>query len=253
MSFLPDWDSITSANRAQNWCFWIGIVFFFLVLVFEMVSHIYSTRKDGLVELRDANAAIDAKQKDQQYQTKMTEFTLQIADANRAAAESNKLAEESRERAAEAERQAAEAQLALEQYKAPRRLSQKQYDILKAAFSKKQYQGQKFQIEAALTNPEGTQYACDIANCLSDCGWKSDLPVWTPTKNFIAPGILISPSPDDLLANRDGKPSTIPLWRELNQTMKDAGIAMSGWGAREVGAAPIPSGVILIEVGMKPN
>jgi hypothetical protein len=89
MALFWNWNSITSVNRAQNWCFWIALLFFFLVLVFEMASHIFSTRKDGLVEVRDIKATEVAYEKDQNNQTKMKELTLQISTADERAALAN--------------------------------------------------------------------------------------------------------------------------------------------------------------------
>ena len=59
MTLLPNWNSIQSVSCAENWCFWIGIVFFFLVLVFEIASHAYGNRKGQLIDAESRQTSED--------------------------------------------------------------------------------------------------------------------------------------------------------------------------------------------------
>ena len=70
MSIFPNWNSIDSMRRADNFCFWIGIIFFFLVLVFEVTARIYGGRKDALIEMRDRNTAIQRQREIEESQGK---------------------------------------------------------------------------------------------------------------------------------------------------------------------------------------
>jgi hypothetical protein len=120
MGLFWDWNSITSVNRAQNWCFWIGILFFFLVLVFEMVSHVFSNRKDALVEIGNIATSQEAKEKDQDYQAKMAALKLQISTADERAEEAKKSAAESNKQAAEASERTAKLTKQIEEFRRPR-------------------------------------------------------------------------------------------------------------------------------------
>jgi len=48
MSWIPGWDSTTSAHWWSNFYFWISLVSLIFLGLFEAVSHHYSERKDEL-------------------------------------------------------------------------------------------------------------------------------------------------------------------------------------------------------------
>jgi hypothetical protein len=49
MSWIPGWDSITSAHGWSNFYFWAGISALLCLGIFEVISHRYTERKDELV------------------------------------------------------------------------------------------------------------------------------------------------------------------------------------------------------------
>lgn len=257
MGFFVDWDSITSVNRAQNWCFWIGIVFFFLVLVFEMASHIFTTRKDGLVDIRDVNSTNEAKDKDQRYQQKMAELTLEIANAKKDAAESKQRAAEADERAATANERAAR----LEYPYIPRRLSAEGRKIVVAALSK--YKGQRFRVMIALENIEGRELARDISSVLTDgCGWvgADGIPMGVVPSIVMTPGVSFQRNPLDWSKETpdEQKKNEAPA-NDAMKAFEKAGIAMtSDLGNNEEGNIAdfdpkiMPRNAITIQIGAKP-
>src|SRR5712691_10489622 len=66
MPWLPGWNSVEGTTRGENLCFWAGIVCLILLAFFEIMSRVYSTRKDVLIEA--AQRARIAEEQDKQKQ-----------------------------------------------------------------------------------------------------------------------------------------------------------------------------------------
>ncbi len=97
------------------------------------------------------------------------EATLRAADSNRQAAEAQERAAEANERGAQAERAAAEAQLQLEQFKAPRRLTDEQRSSLFDAM--RGYPGTKFDMAVQGSDPEAGAFIGVLEPILLAAGW----------------------------------------------------------------------------------
>jgi hypothetical protein len=111
MSWIPGWDSITSANSWSNFYFWAGIAALLALGAFEVFSHRYSERKDELV----------ARQQDEtqrQHDEEIARLHLETAKAS--------------ERATHLERENLEIRTRI----AGRRITQEQHDILHSELAK---------------------------------------------------------------------------------------------------------------------
>ena len=115
--------------------------------VSEVVSHRYGERKDELVSKEQAAT-------DRRHDEEMARLHLEAAKAN--------------ERAAEANNRAQQAALALEKYKAPRRLTAKVK--AKIASDLKSFGGTTFVMSAV--GPEPIDLAIDTADALAAAGWQ---------------------------------------------------------------------------------
>jgi hypothetical protein len=102
VTWIPGWNSAAAAGLWGNIFFWAGIIALLFLGVSEVVPRRYGERKDELVSKEQA--ATDRRQNEE-----MARLRVETAKAN--------------ERAAEANDRAQRAALALEKYKAPRRLT----------------------------------------------------------------------------------------------------------------------------------
>lgn len=102
MSWIPGWQTATTAKAWSDGWFWASIGALLLLGVCEVISHRYSERKDELEAELQRNLQ-------RQHDNDIAALQLKAAQAN--------------ERAAVADQHAADANLALERYKAPRAIT----------------------------------------------------------------------------------------------------------------------------------
>jgi hypothetical protein len=146
MSWIPGWDSVTSAHSWGNVYFWASICSLILLGVFEVFSHRYSERKDEL-------AAVEQSDTQRRHDEDMAQLHLQAAQAN--------------ERAEKLERENIEMR---EQF-AGRRISKEQHDSIVAALIKTP--PIRFEIEC-MNESEAALYAADVVKTLTDAHWIDD-------------------------------------------------------------------------------
>ena len=113
--------------------------------------------------------AADAQRAAADAQKQAAEANTHLADANVRAAGAEKQAADANTRAAEAQKGAADAQLALERYKAPRRLSPKQVAAITAAMHR--YAGTEF-TAGVYNDKEPIDLMIQISSALLAAGWK---------------------------------------------------------------------------------
>jgi hypothetical protein len=75
VSWIPGWDSITSAHSWSNIYFWASICSLILLGVFEVFSHRYSERKDEL-------AAVEQSDAQRRHNEEIARLHLETATAN---------------------------------------------------------------------------------------------------------------------------------------------------------------------------
>jgi hypothetical protein len=108
---------------------------------------------------------------DQERQANIARLNNDAEAARRDIANANARAAESNERAAKAEQAAAEANLALEKFKAPRKLTPEQSERITE--SVKKWSGTKFTL-AVFDDPEPIELMAQIENALNSAGWIED-------------------------------------------------------------------------------
>lgn len=141
MPWIPGWSSASSASWWSNFYFWFGIVCLFLLGASEIVSHIYTLRKDALVEAGEG-AAFARQQQEQReterrHRTETEELRRQLEDA--------------------------------QQKQAPRRLTNDQKQEMAATLS--EYPGQKVRIFCVLGDVEGKAFAEDFMEVFRKANW----------------------------------------------------------------------------------
>jgi hypothetical protein len=80
----PGWNSIDSVTKIQNILWWTGWIFFALVLIFEVASHLYGNRRDKLLDDAAAQRQSDDKAKEGQHQSEVDSLKARSDKAERA-------------------------------------------------------------------------------------------------------------------------------------------------------------------------
>jgi hypothetical protein len=143
---LPGWDSLDTVTRYHSIAEIAGIVLLGLLVIAEVMSYRYSHRKDYLTD---------------------TKHDAEIARLHRETAALTADANKSRAEIAQANARALEAQVALEKYKAPRRLSAEAQAAIAHALGA-DLKGVKFALSAI--GPEPLDLANDTGDALMAAG-----------------------------------------------------------------------------------
>jgi hypothetical protein len=170
MGWVPGWESIQATGWWSGFFFWASIVSLIGLGISEVASHRFAERKDELVERQQ----IVEKER---HDTDIARVQHDAALAIERAAVLEKEAETARAsiaaanaRAAEASQKAAEAQLALEKFRAPRKLSSEQQTTIVGIIS--QFSGQKFDMAVNSGDPEAGFLLDTIESILTRAGWQ---------------------------------------------------------------------------------
>jgi hypothetical protein len=140
----PGWDSVEATDWHENFWFWAGIVFLFLLGIAEVISHRYGLRKDALIELRERDAEAQRKKEEKEHETVINGLEKQLEEANKKVA-------------------------AVEKFQAQRRLTEDQKKAIIAAIAP--FRGQKVTVSSALGDGEGRVYRDDFARVFEAAGW----------------------------------------------------------------------------------
>jgi hypothetical protein len=223
MWWLPGWDSIPSTAWWSHFWFWFGIACLVALAASEVVSHVYSLRKDGLVAAAERAA-------EQQRRN----------DADAAEARHRTDVETVQRKLSEADKKVAD----LQTQQAPRRLSAAQQVDLVRALSP--FAGQKVRLRAVTNSDEPKNLAADFSRVFSGARW--DYGNTVEYMMIAGPdplGVQISVNPQDA----NDQASTTPALGVLVPALLSMGLMAAPQVAPDPGA---PIGTILVTIGVKP-
>lgn len=200
-------------DSLDKWAIVCGIFVAIGVVGESVVGYLHWTKGNRLhvleetARLEQQTVVETARQHAEEASLKVATATKDIETARKEAAEANARAAESNERVALAEQAAAEANLRLEQFKAPRRLTDAQRSTLLDAM--REYPATKFDMGIQGSDPEAMAFAGAIETLLLAAGWVE----------------VAYAGPGDVAFTRPGKPTTgmINLDGVVLQTHQQAG------------------------------
>jgi len=202
MSWWPGWESIASTTWWSNFYFWASIIALISLGIFEVISHRYSERKDELVAVEQAGVQRRHDEDMTRVQHDAAQAVERAATLEKDAATARVLIADANVRAAEATQKAAEAQLALEQFKAPRWISDAHRDVLVQLLKKiKDVSVDVFLIHAPTS--DAAPLAGRLLSILQAAEWRAN-GVFNLMGGPMGAGIMIAtrqnPSHDDQMA-----------------------------------------------------
>jgi hypothetical protein len=190
MSWWPGWNSIEGAAKWGDFFFWAGFAFLVLLAGCEILSKVYSWRKDTLIAMRDDLIAVAQNVRTQQKdQERMAAPPLARQDAEIAPVRPPEVEEErsdpepqpqmppepqvppqSQQTSRDTEPLARTSeQVARLQERSPRGLTEAQKKSIISLVS--QFRGQKFSVVCIAGDPEGKNIAEEVVNVLRTAGW----------------------------------------------------------------------------------
>ena len=185
MSWWPGWNSIEGAAKWGDIFFWTGFALLVLLAGCEILSKVYSWRKDTLVAMQEDLIAvarnIRTQQTDQERLAAQARRDVEIAAARVPEAETEKSEPEPQSPTQSQPQQAAaepepiprtSEQVARLQERSPRGLTESQKKAIIGLLSP--FRGQKFSVVCIAGDPEGKSIAAEIMSVLRTAGW--DLP-----------------------------------------------------------------------------
>jgi hypothetical protein len=226
MTWWPGWDSVGGANAWAHFWFWFGIVCLFALGASEIVSHVYSLRKDELVATQ--SLATEAKREQDQKEAE-ARHTTEIGGLNEQLSEANSQV------------------VKLQKQAAPRRVLAADNPLLIPALAN--FPGQKVEIVAIMNDPESERLAQDFISIFDAAGWDrggtGDAGVIRAT--FIPPAeaVIVMINRDEALADR-----WPPAARTLAVIIKRLGLSDTEAMHR---ANEVTIGVVRLVVGTKPH
>ncbi len=199
--------------------FWLGIAALVVMTGAEVLSHVYSVRKDTLVEEKQ-------KADESAARKKQRELRKQVKAAEQKAADAAQRAD------------------VLEKHAAQRALSKEEHDAIVAAVSP--FRGQRVLFASLIGDGDGAAFKRDIAAALRDAGWVFDGGALSSESAIIpAPvGVQVGVNPE---ANAGKIP---PATEPLVDVLARIGVLTS---RTALTSNEVPSGVIRIVVGSKPG
>jgi hypothetical protein len=210
MSWIPGWDSITSANSWSNFYFWAGIIALLALGVFEVFSHRYTERKDELVALQQDETR-------RAHDEEIARLHLETAQAN--------------ERGAEASQRAADAQLELTKLKT-RRAQLLTPEAIGSIIEKlKPFSGTKFDIGHASEGREQWDFLWLLEPLFPQAGWvfvdwdgpkKFGKQNWTMQTHSYGVANVLNVS---IELNPEGRERLLPAATALADALNGVGIA----------------------------
>jgi hypothetical protein len=182
MPWWPGWNSIEGAAKWGDIFFWAGFALLVLLAGCEVLSKVYSWRKDTLIAVRDDLIAvaqdIRTKQTDQERIEVQARRDADMAATRAPEVEAEKTAPEPQpqpqmqpqQTARESEPLARTSeQVARLQDRSPRGLTEAQKKTIIGLLSP--FRGQKFSVVCIAGDPEGKNIAEEIVNVLRAAGW----------------------------------------------------------------------------------
>jgi hypothetical protein len=232
MSWWPGWNSIEGAARWGDIFFWAGFAFLILLAGCEILSKVYSWRKDTLLAMRDdligVAQDIRTQQKDQERLAQgPARHDAESAASRAPAVEAEKSEPEAppqiqpqlQQPAREAEPLARTSeQVARLQDRSPRTLTEAQKKAIVALLSP--FRGQKFSVVCIAGDPEGKHIGEEIVSALRAAGWdfpESGVGEATYAKEPIGLSLIVN-------AGQILTPSVIRPVAMLVKTLADAGL-----------------------------
>ncbi|HEY6256760.1 MAG TPA: hypothetical protein VIY51_13300 [Xanthobacteraceae bacterium] len=189
MSWWPGWNSIEGAAKWGDIFFWAGFALLVLLAGCEVLSKVYSWRKDTLVAMRDEMAALAQDVRSQQAEQERAEAVR--IEAEHAQAQARHDAEIAAAHATEMPAAKAEApqqrpqtlpagresepvartneQVARLQERSPRGLTEAQKKAMIGVLAP--FRGQKFSVVCIAGDPEGKNIGEQIVSVLRAAGW----------------------------------------------------------------------------------
>jgi hypothetical protein len=218
MWWLPGWDSIASAGWWSHFWFWFGIACLVALAASEVVSHVYSLRKDDLVAAGERTAEQQRKN-----------------DSDAAEGRRRADVEAVQKKLSEADRKLAELE--------PRRISPAQQGELIQALSP--FAGQIVRLRA-VNNKEPKDLTADFVSILREAKWVH--PEAISYMMIAGPepvGVQVSVNPQD--ANNQS--AIAPPVGTLVSALVRMGLMPAPQVVADAGA---PVGTILVTIGVKP-
>jgi hypothetical protein len=187
MSWWPGWNSIEGAAKWGDLFFWLGFAFLVLLAGCEVLSKVYSWRKDTLIAMRDDLMAIAETVRTKQAERELFEAPRRDAEvaaprAPPAEPEATALPPGPQPQAppqpqSPTQQAAREAdplsrtneQVARLQERSPRGLTEAQKKAVVAILSP--FRGQKFSVVCIAGDQEGKNIGTEIVNVLRAAGW----------------------------------------------------------------------------------
>lgn len=220
MAWLPGWDSAESAGWWSHLYFWFGIGCLFLLGASEIVSHVYSLRKDELVAASERTADEQRRHEQQQADDR---------HAEEGAAMREELANAQKD-AREAKRQAARRQLTPAQ-------SAELIRVLQP------FAGQRITIHSISGDTESTALAEEFEATLKGAGWAVHRLIVIFSKDPV--GFIV------LVNDGDVGSEKIP---KAGLELVDSCVELGLMDSRTLGKTPdIPAGEIGLTIGRKPD
>jgi hypothetical protein len=188
MSWWPGWNSIEGAAKWGDIFFWLGFALLVLLAGCEILSKVYSWRKDTLIAMREVSTAVaqDVRpllQKDQErigapLQPRPDAETAPVRPPEVEAEKSEpELQPPQSEPQAQPQQTARDTeplartseQVARTPERSPRGLTEAQRKAIISLLSP--FRGQKFSVVCIAGDPEGKNIAVEIVNVLRTAGW----------------------------------------------------------------------------------
>jgi hypothetical protein len=188
MSWWPGWNSIEGAAKWGDIFFWAGFAFLVVLAGCEILSKVYSWRKDTLIAMRNELIAVAADVRTKQAEQELAEAQARQEQARRDAeiaaarpVEPEKTAPEPQQlqlqpqpqlqpREAEPTVRTPE-QVARLQDRSPRSLTEAQKKAVVALLAP--FKGQKFSVVCIGGDAEGRNFAEQVMNVLRGAGWET--------------------------------------------------------------------------------
>lgn len=228
LALLPGWNSLEAVDKLSTFFSWFAIIGGLgILMVLEVVAHIYAGRKEELVEIAHAKGISTLKSEHADAIQKLvikTEKAVQDSVAHKIAAVS-----------------------------APRGIDSTRQGTMKAILSP--FKGSPIKISAYNSNPESVKFARILGDIFKSSGWKVEGPV-IGLSGTGPPGVWIQAPPSDPKAA-----SSVDLKRQGDVEMKDLPspikqvvAALNSGGVQDLNYAEISSleaGALELYVGAK--
>ena len=222
---LPGWDSIESSAAFANWFTYAGFATLFLLGVFEVLAHIYSTHEKTLISQKELADSAIRDSNDKSKTRRLEEAESRTKKAEDAASSAEHIADE--EKAA----------------RAPRTLKpEQQMDI---ATTLRPFAGQLFKLVTFVSDEECVKLSRNILDALHLAGWKE------PPRRFETLIGAVVGVEVHILNKADAR--TRDASKALVQVLKKNGIVTNAVREESEEEGPRPSDEVGVLLGKKPQ